>query len=193
VKLLVDRLGESPTEHPFSASPAWWRELWGDDRTALDALDEPIDFVVRAHRMGSDVYLEGEASGSLATVCSRCLRGFRTPLHESFRLVLEPAGPRVPADPEGAAELARSGVWLGDELEAGWFRGSELDLARLFQEVVALALPAQPLCREDCRGLCPRCGVDRNVESCDCAEAAPPSAFAALGALRDSLSGGGKR
>jgi uncharacterized protein len=190
MKLLVDRLGDSPTEHPFSASPEWWRERWGDDRDALDALDEPVEFTVRAHRMGADVYLEGEAAGSLATVCSRCLCRFRTPLRERFRLVLEPAGSRVPADPEGAAELARSGLWLGDELETGWFRGTDLDLSRLFQEVVALALPAQPLCREDCQGLCASCGVDRNVESCDCAQVAPPSAFAALRALRDSLSGG---
>src|SRR5690606_29976088 len=52
--------------------------------------------------------------------------------------------------------------------EMGWFHGPEIDLRALLREVVALALPVQPLCRESCRGLCPACGVDRNVEPCDC-------------------------
>jgi uncharacterized protein len=98
--------------------------------------------------------------------------------------VLEPAGERVPADPEGAAALAHEGMVLADELESGWFRGPEIQLDRFVGEVLALAVPVQPLCRDDCRGLCPRCGVDRNVESCSCTDARPESPFAVLASLR---------
>ncbi len=192
MKLYLDRLTQSPTEHEFSASPEWWREAAGGRGADAEALVEPIEFRVRGHKMGEDVYLEGEASGSLELACSRCLERYRAPIRESFRLVLEPAGQRVPADPEGAAAFARDGLFLSDELEAGWFRGREIDLGTFFQEVIALLFPVQPLCREECRGLCPQCGVDRNRESCECAEASTPSPFEKLRALREAMSGGDK-
>jgi uncharacterized protein len=105
--------------------------------------------------------------------------------------VLEPAGERVPADPESALALARDGIWLSDELESGWYRGSVIDLGPCFRELLALALPVQPLCREECRGLCPRCGVDWNVESCGCSQAQETSPFAVLGKLKVGRSDGG--
>ena len=142
--------------------------------------------------MGADVYLEGTALGSVELSCGRCLRRYRHTLREPFRLVLEPAGERVPADPEGAAALARDGIWLSDELEAGWFRGSVIELGPTFRELLALALPVQPRCREECRGLCPRCGADRNVESCNCSQTAQSSPFAALAKLKVRSPEGGK-
>ncbi len=105
-------------------------------------------------------------------------------------MLLEPAGGRVPADPEGARVLGASGIWLGDDLEAGWFRGVEVDLGALFVEVVAVALPVKPLCREDCAGLCPQCGSDLAAGHCSCSEVRSNSPFAALAAIRDGLSRG---
>ena len=43
-----------------------------------------------------------------------------------------------------------------------------VDLAPLVHDAILLDLPLAPLCREDCRGLCPHCGIDRNDASCDC-------------------------
>ncbi len=105
--------------------------------------------------MGQDVYIEGALTGALAPECARCLVRYREPLREPFRLVLEPAGTRVPAEPDAARELARHGMCLVDELDMGWFQGHEIDLGSFLREVLTLALPVQPLCREDCRGLCP--------------------------------------
>jgi uncharacterized protein len=185
VKIGVDRLTDTPTVLGFSVSPSWVAERFERGPAhALEGLTEDVAFEVRVHRMGPDVYLEGEATGTLDLTCSRCLTRYRGPIRERFRLVLEPAGDRVPADPEGAAALAHEGLYLADELESGWFRGSEIQLDRFVGEVLALAVPVQPLCREECRGLCPRCGVDRNVESCECSEARPESPFAVLASLR---------
>jgi len=147
-------------------------------------LGEDTRIVVRGQRLGADLYLEGELTGSLELACSRCLTRYRGPIRERFRLVLEPAGDRVPADPEGAAALAQDGLYLADELESGWFRGPEIQLDRFVGELLSLSVPVQPLCRDDCRGLCPRCGADRNLESCSCAEARPASPFAVLSSLR---------
>ena len=185
MKIWVDRLTDTPTLLRFSVTPSWVAERFGaDPEHRIEGLTEDVTFEARARRMGADVYLEGEVAGALELACSRCLTRYRGPIRERFRLVLEPAGDRVPADPEGAATLAHEGLYLADEIESGWFRGAEIQLDRFVGEMLALAVPVQPLCRDDCRGLCPRCGVDRNVASCGCSEARPESPFAVLASLR---------
>ncbi len=59
----------------------------------------------------------------------------------------------------------------------------EVDLAQLVHDAVLLDLPLAPLCREDCRGLCPYCGIDRNEATCDCRAPSDPR-WATLDGLR---------
>jgi len=185
LKILVDRLSATPLEESFAVTPQWVAQQLADSRGdgAPDLAGE-ARCEVRAQRLGANLHLEGELSGSLDLACSRCLTRYRGPIRERFRLVLEPAGDRVPADPEGAAALDQEGLYLADELESGWYRGPEIQLDRFVGEMLSLSVPVQPLCRDDCRGLCPRCGVDQNLERCSCAEARPPSPFAVLAKLR---------
>ena len=187
MRILVERFEETPTELSFEADTAWWRSNVGASPDLPASLDEPLRIGLRGHRMGDDLLLEGRLDGELALECSRCLARYRQPLREAFRVVLEPAGNRVPADPEGAEALERDGMCLGEDIETGWYRGTEIDLGPFFREVVVTALPVQPLCREDCAGLCPRCGEDRNQVACDCPEFRNPSPFAVLETLRDGL------
>ncbi len=56
----------------------------------------------------------------------------------------------------------------GDE-EAYLIENDAVDLAPMMHDAILLDLPLAPLCREDCAGLCPYCGVDRNEATCDCA------------------------
>jgi len=184
VKIQIDRIAETPQVFPFEATPAWWRGLEGVDEELAPALREDARVTVTAYRLGADLCLEAEVDGAFELTCGRCLTRYRHPIRERARLVLEPAGSRVPADPEGAASLARDGLVVSEELETGWFRGQEIRLDRFVQEVIALVFPVQPLCREDCRGLCPQCGIDRNTDTCDCREAPVASPFAVLESLR---------
>ena len=190
MKILLERLEQTPSDIAFEAGSAWWGAWMPADRSVPREPREPLRVALRAHFMGEDVYLDGALSGELDLECSRCVACYRHALHETFRLVLEPAGVRVPADPEGAKALARDGLCLKEEIEAGWYRGSELDLGAFLPEIVALALPVKPLCREDCAGLCPRCGADLNNDPCECAEVPADSPFAALAALRKGTNEG---
>jgi len=184
LKLVVDSLTETPSPFHFTATPAWFLERFPTDVRPAEGLSEPIEVDGRAYRAVTDLLIEGRVRGEVEVACSRCLRRYRAPIRESFRLVLEPAGARVPADPEGAAALSGDGMYLGDEAVTGWFRGQVIQLDRFIGEVLSLALPLQPVCRESCKGLCPSCGVDRNLESCNCAESRPDSPFAVLGKLK---------
>ncbi len=190
MKLLVDRVTTETSDETYLGDSAW-----RDAHLALsDAPGSPelgdLTLELQARMLSADLYLQGQVDGSSELTCSRCLARYGAPIREQFRLVLEPAGDRIPADPEGAEALAADGLALGDELETGWFRGPEIHFDRYLAEMVVLALPVQPLCREECQGLCPRCGVDRNNESCDCSDTQPNSPFQALEKLRGTLSRG---
>jgi uncharacterized protein len=190
MKIPIDRLTATPAEFHSEAGSAWWRAELPAEPGLHGELLEPFDFHVRAHLMGEDVYIEGSIAGTLELECSRCLARYGHVLREPFRLVLEPAGARTPADPEAAEALRRDGVCLGDEIEAGWFRGVEIRLDPFFREVISLALPVKPLCDEDCAGLCPHCGIELGKKTCDCRATRSDSPFAVLAALRDGPTGG---
>ncbi len=195
MKLLVDRIDATPSDHGFEVSPGWLeaRIPQRDDGDGADGgrVEGPLRVELHAHRIGESLLLEGEATGALSLACGRCLTRYRAPIREAFRLVLEPAAGRVPADPEGAEALREDGLVLSDELEAGWFDGSEIDLGRFVIELVALGWPVQPVCREDCLGLCPRCGADRNDNPCDCEAETRVSPFAVLEQLKGRLAAPG--
>jgi len=184
MKILVDRLKDSPISLHFDEDRRFRDALAETIPELAAALAAPVSVDLRAHRMGQDLYVEGRVTSELSLECGRCLARYRAPLSEPFRLVLSPAGSRVPAEPEAAEALARNGMCLGDEVETGWYQGHEIELGGFLRELLALALPVQPVCREECKGLCPRCGADRNAGSCDCDTSRSTTPFAALAALR---------
>ncbi|MBW2268210.1 MAG: DUF177 domain-containing protein [Deltaproteobacteria bacterium] len=187
MRLLVERFEETPVDFAFEADSAWWRSSVPASPGLPAALDEPLHFALRGYCIGDDLLVEGSLEGRVPLECSRCLARYRHDLREAFRLLLEPAGSRLPADPEAAEALERDGLCLGEDIETGWYRGLEIDLGPFLREVVMTALPVKSLCREDCAGLCPRCGGDRNQVACDCPEFQKPSPFAVLETLRDGL------
>ncbi|MGA0879271.1 MAG: YceD family protein [Ilumatobacteraceae bacterium] len=65
--------------------------------------------------------------------------------------------------------------------------GDQVDLVPMVRESVLLELPDAPVCRPDCAGLCPICGIDRNVASCTCVVDTPDPRWAALEGLREQL------
>jgi len=57
-----------------------------------------------------------------------------------------------------------------EDTNIGFYEGHGLELADVVREQVMLWLPMRGLCREDCKGICPSCGVNRNAETCVCVE-----------------------
>jgi uncharacterized protein len=73
----------------------------------------------------------------------------------------------------------------GEDLGVSYYEEDVINLAELVREQCYLALPMKPLCREDCRGLCPVCGVNRNRETCACVTNWVDPRFDALRRLKD--------
>ena len=97
-------------------------------------------------------FWRGSFAGSVQSVCRRCLAEFATAVDREVELVFS-ADPDLQDDP--------SVYPLTEPL-------AQIDLRPAIREELALEIDAFPLCREDCRGLCPRCGADLNRGPCQC-------------------------
>jgi uncharacterized protein len=183
-KLPIDRISEKRENFRFEATSEWWFARESTTGEEFRKVEEPFVFELEAVRVGEDLLLEGRLSGRVLLECSRCAKRYPHALRDEFRLVLEPAKGREPKDPEGVRGLTDSGVCLGEDLEGGWYRGPMIRLDDFFGEVIALTMPLQPLCREDCPGICSHCGVDLAETQCDCVDEQLDSPFAVLAKLR---------
>jgi uncharacterized protein len=190
MKLPIDGLKGSSEAFRYSIGRRWWDERFADvEASGIRLVGEPV-IEIQARVRSENVRLKGELEGMLDAECGRCTRRYRQTLQDSFRLVLAPLGEGdVPADPEGVHALERSGMCLGEDLEAGWYRGPEIELGEFFVEIISLAIPVQPLCDDECPGLCPVCGISRSEQKCNCEDRKPASPFAALAALREKAEG----
>ena len=81
-----------------------------------------------------------------------------------------------------------AGMWVEeDDLTTAFYENDAIDLGQLMREQVYLSLPMKPLCRDDCRGLCPVCGTNLNLSVCHCAREWDDPRFAALKALKGGM------
>jgi uncharacterized protein len=134
---------------------------------------------IRLHvaREGDDVLVTGEVDAAVPLTCSRCAEDFRRPVHAAVDARFVPR----PATATGDVELA------SDDLDLDFYDHDELNLDTLIETETTLALPMKPLCREDCRGLCPVCGANLNVTSCTCERRAADPRLAVLRDLADRM------
>jgi uncharacterized protein len=131
--------------------------LRGDDRVAID---------LHLESLTDGVVVRGLVTAPWHGICRRCA----TPAVGEVRCEIQELYQHVVTDPD-AFELV----------------GDQLDLAPMVREVIVLDAPMSPLCKDDCRGLCPECGADRNLEACTCSGAVPDSPWGALDQLKDLL------
>jgi uncharacterized protein len=122
-------------------------------------LEEPVaaDFVL-THKE-KDLRVEGAVRTAIRYQCSRCLKDFSHPLNTGFNLFYLPQ-----ADWKRDEEIELK----YEDMVIGYYDGIRLDIDLLVREQIELALPMKFICREDCRGLCPSCGLDLNEGSCGC-------------------------
>jgi uncharacterized protein len=110
-------------------------------------------------RSGRGLVIRGTFSGDVWLVCSRCTEPFQFRAEERFDLYCEvDAGTR----PGEERELDE------DDLDVTYLEEGRINTDHLLRENILLSLPVQPLCRDDCRGLCPQCGANLNLGPCSC-------------------------
>ncbi len=133
--------------------------MGGEESPAIIDIDDPVatfshpvNYHLRVVRAGRILVVRGRLETEVTLTCSRCLEKY------SFSLLV----------PDFGRELEL----VGDE--------TIIDLTGDIREDIILATPVKPLCRADCRGLCPVCGGDSNQEDCGCSRGPADSPFGKL-------------
>ncbi len=156
----------------FAAPFAPAEEVTSRDETATDVpAGAEVEVAVRLESFQGGLRARGTVRAPWRGQCRRCL----APVSGVIESTVDE---RFVADGTADDDLAYR------------FTGDEVDLSDLVRDALVLELPLVPLCRPDCRGLCPQCGVDRNVTSCDCRAPGDPR-WATLDALRFDVEAGG--
>jgi len=137
--------------------------------------ETPLQAEVKIRRAGRSVLMTGKVQTTLRLQCIRCLKEFSYPLSTTFELTLHPLK-EAPSEEE--TELG------SEEMESSFFEGGEIHLSEIACEQIFLEIPYQPVCQEGCKGLCPICGKDLNLSSCECVKEELGSGFSALKKLK---------
>jgi uncharacterized protein len=167
---MIVQVADIPPEGLRVAGAEAFPRPFQDPSWALDAVDLLVE------REGDDVLVTGRLEARVPQHCSRCLEPY------VLRVAPEITARHVPGAAGEESELA------ADDLETDVYHGGQVDLTALLETETTLALPMKPLCKPDCRGLCPVCGGNRNVTACACQERRDDPRWAKLKAWAERTS-----
>ncbi|MBV8207339.1 MAG: DUF177 domain-containing protein [Acidobacteria bacterium] len=118
-----------------------------------------------------DIRIVGRFATSIEVLCARCLEPVAHAVSREFDLLYRPTGVDRRGDEVSIHQA---------ETEISYYEGEGVLLEDVLREQVLLALPIRTVCREDCKGLCPKCGANRNGAECQCGDTGEDQRWAAL-------------
>jgi len=136
-----------------------WFSRWREEDPGLEFSSAQVTGSVGLQKHAQDILVRGHLQGHLQLACGRCLENFDGPVDAAFDLLLVPGPGTIAGNDE---ELS------APDLDLDYYSGEVLDLEAIIREQIILMMPLKPLCTEDCKGLCPRCGALLNLEACTC-------------------------
>jgi uncharacterized protein len=132
----------------------------------------PLNLQVAVAREYDHYRVSGSVEVAVRIGCSRCLADYETTVRSVFTIFYTKQ--QASRFDEEEVELAEQ------DLVSAFFSGEEIDLSVEIQEQVVMELPFKPLCCEECKGLCSRCGADLNQRECGCDRSSGSISFSAL-------------
>jgi len=120
---------------------------------------------------GNEVFVNGHIDARAQIECDRCLQPVESPINADFALEYITGSEY---ETGAAVELTEA------DMSVSVFDGNTIDVDEIVKEQVLLAVPTRMLCREDCKGICPECGTDRNTGACSCVDKEIDPRWAAL-------------
>ncbi len=149
-------------EHVEALDPLW--------QNSEVHLTEPLEVSLEVQQAGPDVVVRGIISGEIEANCRRCLRDMRVPVREEVSLLFRHGVSPFDAENEEVYSLPEN--------------DRELDLGPGIREQLVLAAPQFVNCSDECKGLCPHCGIHLNDATCSCETTDSDNRWAALRKLK---------
>jgi len=136
---------------------------------------QPIHVYIHATPAGETILVDGTVESGIRILCGRCLEPFEMKIDTDFSFTAVPEIPSM-IDPAAEDDLELT----ADDMDVIAYHGDSIDLNDEIAQQIIMALPFKPLCKDACKGLCSRCGVDLNNASCQCHSRDESSPFAVL-------------
>ena len=169
MQINISNIPEEGLNLRFSKSGEWFhRSLpMGDD---CGFCVQKIDVRCFVEKVLKNVSIRGGIKVGVELECCRCLKKFDFPAEIEFKYVLMPADDLKKDDLELTYE----------DLEYSYYEDDIIDLGQIVVEQIVLQVSVKPLCNVSCKGLCPVCGINLNIDKCDHETQQISSSFAAL-------------
>lgn len=171
MKLNIEQISDDGLELDYQEPAESFSYLRGDSGEL--AVNAPVRVTLLARKSSGGVTVKGNIRGTVTLSCSCCLITFSEDISHDFYYNCLPE-----AAMEEVEELSN------EDADTYYYSGGEIDVTALVQEQVALSVPLRPLCKEDCKGLCPKCGADLNQGECGCQKEPVDIRLAALKGLK---------
>jgi uncharacterized protein len=165
------------------------------DLTEDDAvLTGPLAVSLDLTKIEGFVAVTGVLEGTIVRQCVRCLKEYEDPLAFSVRAAFIPELKLAPRHPKriDPRKVRAEVVEIESEEEPDdqyHYQGNQLDLTSMLREHVILSAPMQPLCSDDCLGLCAQCGKNLNEGPCQCVAEPPTPTFRVVQNMKRKISG----
>lgn len=170
----IDKDGPQSYSRTFEFQPA---ELKRHEIESVSPV--AIEAAARKGDIPAEYLVDGSSRFTADLTCSRCIEPYPFASHSEFHLRFRPR-PQVTSESE-EIEIAP------DELDVEFYAERAIPLRELAAEQVQLSIPMKPLCNEQCLGLCPQCGANRNRETCKCEESVVDDRLGALLTIREQI------
>jgi uncharacterized protein len=162
LRIRISQLSYGLHEYHFEGNAA---------ETGLDSNFAPLVQVdASLEKTPRQLYLKVDVKTSGVFQCDRCIEEFELPLTSHYNMLYA-------FDSSGTASVPP------DEVQVIGVDTPSIDLAEDVRQVVVLSIPLKLLCKEDCRGLCPQCGANRNHQTCGCRDLTDNSQWRGLEGL----------
>ena len=151
------------------------------EEIGLNETDErvtgPLSVHLELHQQEDAVTVAGTLEGTAVRQCVRCLADYHDPLYitlyadylRQVQATFKKGGSSKRVGGKTSPERqGRAGEDADEQDEIYYYQGEQLDLTPMLREQIILAAPMQPLCKDDCSGLCSRCGQNLNDGRCTC-------------------------
>jgi uncharacterized protein len=157
LKINVVNIPEEGLKYVFSEDGSRFKECLTDTANT-DFTLRKVDIDCLITKTSTTVFINGKLSAIIKSYCSRCLEDISVSIGSNFVYTMVPAKAETKEDVELTAE----------ELEISHYQEDFIDLTSIICEQIILQIPIKTLCKEECKGLCPRCGINLNTSSCNC-------------------------
>jgi len=174
MRIRIEDIKDEGLNLEFAEEPAAFPELPAIAAAGDFEFTAPLKTWLRAIQVRDMIEVEGGTETTLRLSCGRCLEEYEEVLCAPFALTYTKELPEVAEDSGEEVEIS------AEEMGLILFEGEEIDLRDAVQEQIIMALPLQPLCRPECKGLCPQCGANLNEGECGCGAPDFSIKFAAL-------------